>query len=114
MQAQKLSCAQLVSDIMAPISCTTIDSDVSSESDGGDDDLTALERVLTPPLGHASTHPKLPVLTTRPQVGNKTPKSTYPSQKCINVRSKEEKEQLKEKIASLEQQIEECKYKLIE
>ena len=46
----------------------------------------------------------------RPQVGMKTPKSSFPPKKCINVYCKEEKEKLKEEIAKLQQEVENSKF----
>ena len=54
--------------------------------------------------------PTQPLPLPRPQVGMKTPKSSFPPLKCINVHCKEEKRELKSEIASLKQQIEDCKY----
>lgn len=51
--------------------------------------------------------------TSRPQVGQKTPKSSFPLRKCINVHCKEEKEQLNATISSLREQIVECECRLL-
>ena len=48
-------------------------------------------------------------LPQRPQVGMKTPKSSFPPKRYINVICQEEKQALKEEIASLKAEIDDCK-----
>ena len=48
----------------------------------------------------------------RPQVGMKTPKSSFPPRKCINVHCNDEKKKMKKEISLLKQEIEDCKYPL--
>ena len=96
--AQRQSCAQLVTEITAPLVIDNSDSSNSEESDVESNSYTA------PPL------PQLPPPLARPQVGMKTPKSSFPPTKCINVHCKEEKRDLRSQIASLKQEIEDCKY----
>lgn len=49
----------------------------------------------------------------RPQVGMKTPKSSFPPRKCINVHCHEEKRNMKKEISLLKKEIEDCKYPLL-
>lgn len=81
---------ELVTSILSPVR-NHIES--VSDSASEDDDI----HVTTPPL------PSMP--TSRPQVGQKTPKSSFPPRKCINVHCKEEKEKLNATISSLREQI---------
>ncbi|KAJ7386202.1 hypothetical protein OS493_010595 [Desmophyllum pertusum] len=139
----KLSCAQLVSDIVAPLSTSKAitkqsevvnqvysssesdyisDSDVQEQNNNNDEDQQMTPRhsphaslipIHTPQVGINATpgSSKLPALkpSTRPQVGVKTPKSSFPPRKCINVSCKEEKQELRNNIAALKQQIEDLK-----
>ena len=52
---------------------------------------------------------QLPSQLVRPHVWMKTPKSSFPTTKCINVYCKEEKRELKRQVESLKQEIENCK-----
>ncbi|CAH3160430.1 unnamed protein product, partial [Porites lobata] len=45
----------------------------------------------------------------RPQVGMKTPKSSFPPRKCINVHCNDEKKKMKKEISLLKQEIEDLK-----
>ena len=105
------SCAQLVASITAPLrkadTCNhnpehvVASSSSSGESSSGDSDSEVIPLEPLPPL---------PSQLVRPQVGMKTPKSSFPPTKCINVHCKEEKRELKRQVESLKEEIEDCKY----
>ena len=105
----QLSSAGLVADILAPLNANQqpwqqVDVNSSSSEDEFEDELN-----ITPTSTIVPTPCQLPPLP-RPQVGNKTPKSSFPPKKCLNVHCKEEKAKLMEEIASLKEEIENCKY----
>ena len=79
-----------------------IDSSASDKS-SDDDEPTTISSACTVPA------PRPLPLPPRPQVGMKTPKSSFPPKKCINVTCKEEKQALKEEIALLKAEIDDCK-----
>jgi len=92
-EAQKKSCAQLVASITAPFTVADDSEDSIISSSSGESDT----EVNTPqPLVQLPSQ-----LMHRPQVGMKTPKSSFPPTKCINVHCKEEKRELKREVESL-------------
>ena len=101
-EALRQSCAQLVATITAPIMEANDSADSIFSSSSGESDT---EVNTPPPL------PQLPSQLVRPQVGMKTPKSSFPPMKCINVHCKEEKKELKRQVESLKQEIKNCKYR---
>jgi len=101
-EAQRKICAQLVASITAPFTVADDSEDSIISSSSGESDT----EVNTPqPLA------QLPSQLMWPQVGMKTPKSSFPPTKCINVHCKEEKRELKREVESLKQEIEDCKYR---
>ena len=88
----------LMASILSPV-LNPIESVCDSASE--DDDI----HVTTPPLPSMSI--------SRPQVGQKTPKSSFPPRKCISVHCKEEQERLNATIVSLRKQIVECECRLL-
>jgi len=103
-EAQKQSCAQLVATITAPL----LEADDSAESicsySSGEPETEAYTPQVPQPLQQP------PSQLVRPQVGMKTPKSSFPPTKCINVHCEEEKRDMKRQIESLKQEINDCKY----
>ena len=116
-KALQLSSASLVADILAPMQSRAVRADqVTVESSSGEESYSDDDQFLpsaTPTSlthGPPPRHPPLPV-PPRPQVGNKTPKSSFfPPKKCINVYCKEEKQALQEENVRLKAEIEDCKY----
>ena len=107
-QGLQLSSANLVADILTPVQVlhtphVNIDSSASDES--SDDEPTS---TVTSVCNMSAPRPSLP-LPQRPQVGMKTPKSSFPPKRCINVICKEEKQALKEETALLKAEIDDCK-----
>lgn len=78
-----------------------IDSSTSDES--SDDEPTRVTSACAMPA------PRPLPLPQRPQVGMKTPKSSFPPKRCINAICKEEKQALKEEIALLKAEIDDLK-----
>ena len=106
-QGLQLSSANLVADILTPVQVlhtphVNIDSSASDES-SDDEPASTVTSVCTVPA------PRPLPLPQRPQVGMKTPKSSFPPKRCINVMCKEEKQALKEEIALLKAEIDDCK-----
>ena len=92
-QGLQLSSANLVADILTPVQVlhtphVNIDSSASDES-SDDEPTSTVTSVCTVPA------PRPLPLPQRPQVGMKTPKSSFPPKRCINVLCKEEKQALK-------------------
>lgn len=95
---------------MAPLQVSPqVNLDSSASEESSDDEpstgLTNDIRTCTIPAPRPLPPPP------RPPVGMKTPKSSFPPKKCITVHCKKEKEKeaLKEEIAQLKVEIDDCK-----
>jgi len=85
------------------VDLNSLSSEESADEDEPSTDIASDTLTCTVPA------PRPLPLAPRPQVGMKTPKSSFPQKKCINVYCKEEKQELKEEITELKAEIEELK-----
>ena len=74
---------------------------------------TILSSVLNEIISDSESEHEVDTASITPHFLPKTPKTSFPPRKCINVHCKEEKESLKETIYSLRKEINECKCRLL-